>query len=157
MLTLGWNNVVSTFLPTLCNVVSTLFQHWALTLYQRLCNVVNPTSDFVSFSLSDQRYFNVDSQHWNNVDPTLKCWLGTAFDTSLATRHCPTSVTCTDCTFLPLKVNDSTTERWTERPIFFYFCLLKKNLYPVIQTQKAHIYAQHFFGTHQSTSVMDAK
>ena len=27
-----------------------------------LCNVENPTSDFVSFSTSDQRYFNVDSQ-----------------------------------------------------------------------------------------------
>ena len=24
-----------------------------------LCNVKNPTSDFVSFSTSDQRYFNV--------------------------------------------------------------------------------------------------
>ena len=27
-----------------------------------LCNVENPTSDFVSFSTPDQRYFNVDSQ-----------------------------------------------------------------------------------------------
>ena len=33
-----------------------------------LCNVENTTSDFVSFSTSDQRYFN--------VDPTLKCLLG---------------------------------------------------------------------------------
>ena len=33
-----------------------------------LCNVENPTSDFVSFSMSHQRYFN--------VDPTLKFWLG---------------------------------------------------------------------------------
>ena len=41
-----------------------------------LCDVENPTSDFVSFSTSDQRYFNVDPQRWNNVDPTLKCWLG---------------------------------------------------------------------------------
>ena len=41
-----------------------------------LCNVENPTSDFVSFSTSDQCYFNVDPQHWNKVDPTLKCWLG---------------------------------------------------------------------------------
>ena len=31
-----------------------------------LCNVENPTSDFVSFSTSDPRYFNVDPQ----------CWLG---------------------------------------------------------------------------------
>ena len=50
-------NVVS----TLCNVVSTLFQRLALTLYQR-CAVVNPTSDFVSFSTSDQCYFKVDPQ-----------------------------------------------------------------------------------------------
>ena len=28
----------------------------------RLCNVENPTSDFVSFSMSDQRHFNVDPQ-----------------------------------------------------------------------------------------------
>ena len=41
-----------------------------------LCNVKNPTSDFVSFSTSDQRYFNVDPQRWNNLDPTSKCWLG---------------------------------------------------------------------------------
>ena len=41
-----------------------------------LCNVENPTSNFVSFSTLHQRYFNVDPQHWNNVDPTLKCWLG---------------------------------------------------------------------------------
>ena len=27
-----------------------------------LCNVENPTSDFVLFSMSDQRYFNVDPQ-----------------------------------------------------------------------------------------------
>ena len=27
-----------------------------------LSNVENPTSDFVSFSTSDQRYFNVDPQ-----------------------------------------------------------------------------------------------
>ena len=47
--------------PTLCNVVSTLFQRLALTLYQR-CAVVNPTSDFVSFSTSDQCYFKVDPQ-----------------------------------------------------------------------------------------------
>ena len=44
-----------------------------------MCNVENPTSDFVSFSASDQRYFNVDPQCWNNVDPMLKCWLGLLF------------------------------------------------------------------------------
>ena len=46
-----------------------------------LYNVENPTSDFVSFSTSDQRYFNVDPQRGNNVDPTLNCWLG--YDTLL--------------------------------------------------------------------------
>ena len=29
----------------------------------------------LSFSISDQGYFNVDPQRWNNIDPTLKCWL----------------------------------------------------------------------------------
>ena len=41
-----------------------------------LCNVENPTLAFVSFSTSDERYFNVDPQRWNNIDPTLKCCLG---------------------------------------------------------------------------------
>ena len=36
----------------------------------------NPTSGFASFSTSDQFYLNVDPQCWNNVDQTLKCWLG---------------------------------------------------------------------------------
>ena len=40
-----------------------------------LCNVENPTSDFVSFSTSDQCYFNVEPKCWSKVDPTLKCWL----------------------------------------------------------------------------------
>ena len=31
----------------------------------------NPMSDSVSFSMSDQRYFNFDPQYWNNVDPML--------------------------------------------------------------------------------------
>ena len=60
-------DVVSTF----CNVVSTLFQRRGLAF----CNV-EKTSDFISFSTSDQCYFNADPKRWNNVDPTLKCWLG---------------------------------------------------------------------------------
>ena len=47
-------NVVSTF----CNVVSTL----GTDVVSTLCNVENPTSDFVLFSTSDQRYFNIDPQ-----------------------------------------------------------------------------------------------
>ena len=37
----------------------------------KLCNVENPTSDFVSLPTSDQSYFNVDPKRWNNIDPTL--------------------------------------------------------------------------------------
>ena len=50
-------NVVST---SECDTVSTLSK------------VEKPTSNFVSFSTSDQCYFNVDPQRLNNVDPTLK-------------------------------------------------------------------------------------
>ena len=53
------------------DVVSTLFQRRS----PPFCNV-EKTSDFVSFSTSDQCYFNADPKRWNNVDPTLKCWLG---------------------------------------------------------------------------------
>ena len=55
-------NVVSTFcnvFSTLCNVVSTS----GTDVVSTLCNAENPTSDFVSYSTSDQRYFNVDPQH----------------------------------------------------------------------------------------------
>ena len=55
-----------------CNVVST--SDTVLTLW----NVENPTSDSVSFSTSHQLYFNVDQQHWKNVDLTLKLWLGSS-------------------------------------------------------------------------------
>ena len=53
------------------DVVSTLFQPRS----PPFCKV-EKTSDFVSFSTSDQCYFNADPKRWNNVDPTLKCWLG---------------------------------------------------------------------------------
>ena len=51
------------------DVVSTL----GTDVVSTLCNVENPRSDFVSFSMS---IHNVDPQRWNNIDPTLKCWLG---------------------------------------------------------------------------------
>ena len=41
-----------------------------------------------------------------------------ALDTSVPTRPFPMPETCTDRTFYPLKLNDSTTERWTKRDIF---------------------------------------
>ena len=65
--------------PTLCNVISTLCNVVSTSgtdVVSTLCNVENPTSDFVSFSMSDQRYLNCDRQRSNNVDSTLKCWLG---------------------------------------------------------------------------------
>ena len=78
----SFNNVEATLkqCATLRNVVSTFFQRCATFfgvasmsgyyVVSTLCNVEKATSDFVSFSTSDQRCFN-------NVDPTLKCWLET--------------------------------------------------------------------------------
>ena len=43
-----------------------------------LCNVENSTTDFVSFSTSDQCCFNVDAL-WINVDPRLKFRPGSQF------------------------------------------------------------------------------
>ena len=68
--------------PTLCNVVWTLcnvVSTSGIGVVSTLRNVENPTSDFVSFSKLGRRYFDVDPQRWNNVDPTLKCWLGTGW------------------------------------------------------------------------------
>ena len=75
MLRPGWNKVEIKLYQRCFSVVSTSYTDVVSTL----CNVENPTSDFVSFSASDQRYFNVDPQCWNNVDPMLKCWLGLFF------------------------------------------------------------------------------
>lgn len=57
-----------------------------------LCNVENSTLNFVSFSASDQRYFNLRPQRSNNVNPTLKYWLGLSVkDISFSvTYHCST-------------------------------------------------------------------
>ena len=46
-------------------------------------NIGNPMPHFLSFSTSDQTYFNVDPQRANNVDPTLKCWIGLCCSMSL--------------------------------------------------------------------------
>ena len=72
MFRIRWNNVEIKLYQCCFNVVSASDTDVVSTLW----NVENPTSDFVSFSTSDQRYFNFDLQRWNNVDPTLKCWLG---------------------------------------------------------------------------------
>ena len=68
----SWNKVEIKLYQRCFNIVSTSHTDVVSTL----SNVENPTSNFVSFSTSDQGYFNVDPQRWNNVDPTLKCWLG---------------------------------------------------------------------------------
>ena len=54
---------------TLCwNDVDTKLQQRCFDLVSTLCKVENPTPEFVSFSTSDQCYFNVELQLWNNVD-----------------------------------------------------------------------------------------
>ena len=80
------------------NVVPTLFRRCftpGTDVVSKLCNVENPASDFVSFSTSDQRFFN--------VDPTLKCWLG-LFMNLFHPPQCPHAVTptkyCCDFNFL---------------------------------------------------------
>ena len=67
----SWNRAEIKIYQRYFNIVSTSHTDVVSTL----CNVENPPSDFVSFSRSDQRYSNVDPQRWNNVNPTLKCWL----------------------------------------------------------------------------------
>ena len=51
--------------------------------------------------------------------PLLSSTYPIALDTSMPTRHSPRPGTCTALMFLPLNLNGSTTERWTERLIFF--------------------------------------
>ena len=58
MLRPGWKKVEIKLYQRCFSVVSTSYADVASTL----CNVENLTSDFVSFSTSDQRYFNVDPQ-----------------------------------------------------------------------------------------------
>ena len=55
-------------------VVSTLFQRRTLTSYQRCATW--KTRRRICFIL------NVDPQQLNNVDPTLKCWLGTLWNSN---------------------------------------------------------------------------
>ena len=68
----SWNKIEIKLYQRCFNVVST--SH--IDIVWTLCNAENPTSDFVWFSTSDQRYFNIAPQRWSKVDPTLKCWLG---------------------------------------------------------------------------------
>ena len=75
MLRTRWNNVEIKLCQRCFNVVSTSKTDVVSTL--RI--VENTTSDFVSFSTSDQRCFNVYPQRWNNVDQTLRYWLGKVY------------------------------------------------------------------------------
>ena len=66
---IAFTNVVDTLKHRQDKVVSTLFERCFnvvstsnTDVVSTLCNVENPTSDFVSFSTSNQRYFNVDPQ-----------------------------------------------------------------------------------------------
>ena len=52
-----------------------------------LCNGENLTSDFVSFSTSNQRYFNVDWQCWNNIEMLAGLITNTSFFDRLFNRH----------------------------------------------------------------------
>ena len=55
---IGLTNVDTRLKQRCFDVVSKL----GTDVVSTLCNIENPTSDFVSFSTSDQRYFNVDPQ-----------------------------------------------------------------------------------------------
>ena len=55
---IGLTNVDTRLKQRCINVVSTS----GTDVVSTLCNVENPTLDFVSFSMSDQRYFSVDPQ-----------------------------------------------------------------------------------------------
>ena len=65
---IAFTNIEDTLKQRQDKVISTFFQRCFNVGHQRCINVENLTSDFASFSTSNQRYFN--------VDPTLKCWLG---------------------------------------------------------------------------------
>ena len=81
-----WSNVET----TLCNVEKRLHRlsvkliyfvsMWDTDVVSMLCNVENPTSDFVSYSTLDRRCFHGNPQCQNNVDPTLKCWLCSIYE-----------------------------------------------------------------------------
>ena len=69
-----WYNVATTSTYSCINVVSTFFHSDVVstpTLYRR-CVKLKIWQILFHF----QRQINVDPQRWNNVDPTLKCWLG---------------------------------------------------------------------------------
>ena len=62
---IAFTNTEATLKQRRDKVVSTLYNVLSTSdadVVLMLCNVENPTSDFASFSTSDQRYFNIDSQ-----------------------------------------------------------------------------------------------
>ena len=95
-----WDKVVSMLFQSCFNVRHRrcifFVQHW------------NTDVEFYFFSALDQRYFNVDPKSWNNVDSTLKCWLGLIFLT------CNVRLTTwikTQQTFVCLKSTTETVEK----------------------------------------------
>ena len=62
---IAFTNAEATLKQRRDKVVSTLYNVLSTSdadVVLMLCNVENPTSHFASFSTSDQRHFNVDSQ-----------------------------------------------------------------------------------------------
>ena len=68
---------------TLCNIVSTLFQRRALTLYQRCATLKIRRRILFHF----QRRINFISTLIHNVDPMLKCWLGPTMHLTVSSYH----------------------------------------------------------------------
>ena len=61
----GFDLVLTTLRQRCSNVVKRCFEVVSKSgsdVESTVCNVENPTSDFASFSTSDQRYFNADLQ-----------------------------------------------------------------------------------------------
>ena len=71
MLRLRCNNVDTTFYQRCAALFRSCFnvEHW------RSINVVSGRKSVVPILFHVQRRINVDSQLWNKVDPTLKCWV----------------------------------------------------------------------------------
>ena len=68
--------IVSTFVMYTAFASPSLHQCW-VTL-----------SGFVSFFTSDQSYIKVDRPCWNNVNSSLKCWVGCVFQIQLCRCNC---------------------------------------------------------------------
>ena len=146
-------NVSTNVVQRCFHLVSTLGTDIVWTFVQCCKSDVGFCFIFTFGSTLFQRWFTTLKQRWSDVEMLAGNSLWYVFSNKALSNI---------CNMHRLHISSLKSKwfyNWTlnRKAHLFYFCLLKKNLYPVIQTQKAHIYAQHFFGTHQSTSVMDAK